>query len=195
MLSLNRPTCCQAALSRGAAFATTALAGLQEREQRTAGSVFATRDRGELDAAKIRQEFHRRHQIRPLVDKGAQTMNQLFASTACPGPRNRATPARADERELGLAHGHARSCLFAFADFASPRSRIRSAVRLGQRRLAAHLLAPAGGARTGAAQCTSALAAEPATVPGLAAGILVPRNQWSTVIFERLAVADDTDDA
>jgi hypothetical protein len=39
------------------AFATAALARLQQREGRTTGSVFATRDGGELDAANIRREF------------------------------------------------------------------------------------------------------------------------------------------
>ena len=114
------------------AFATTALARMQQREQRSRGPVFATRDGGELDAANIRREFRAainaagipgawspgelrhtsvslmsdsgvpveeiarlaghtstrtteivyRHQLRPVMEKGAQAMDQLFGRTA-----------------------------------------------------------------------------------------------------------------
>jgi integrase len=112
------------------AFAATALRQLQEREDRTQGPVFATRDGGELDAANIRREFlaaikaagidgtwtprelrhtfslmsdsgvpveeiarlagHTnsrtteivyRHQLRPIMEKGAQAMDQLLGRT------------------------------------------------------------------------------------------------------------------
>jgi integrase len=114
------------------AFAAQALAGLRDREGRTAGPVFATRDGHELDAANIRREFRAaikhagipgtwtprelrhtfvslmsdsgvpveeiarlaghtnsrttelvyRHQLRPIMEKGAQAMDQLFGRTA-----------------------------------------------------------------------------------------------------------------
>ena len=114
------------------AFVIQALAGLQQREQRDTGPVFATRDGGELDAANIRREFRAaiktagitgtwspcelrhtfvslmsdsgvpveeiarlaghtttrttelvyRHQLRPVMEKGAQAMDQLFPRTA-----------------------------------------------------------------------------------------------------------------
>jgi integrase len=113
-------------------FATTALAGLQQREQRDTGPVFATRDGHELDAANIRREFRTaiktagiagtwtprelrhtfvslmsdsgvpveeiarlaghansrtteiiyRNQLRSVMEKGAQAMDQIFRHTA-----------------------------------------------------------------------------------------------------------------
>jgi integrase len=114
------------------AFAAAALTRLQEREGRTSGPVFATRDGGELDAANVRREFRAaikaagiegtwsprelrhtfvslmsdsgvpveeiarlaghtttrttelvyRHQLRPVLEKGAQAMDQIFPRTA-----------------------------------------------------------------------------------------------------------------
>jgi integrase len=113
------------------AFATQALADLRQREDKTAGPVFATRDGRELDAANIRREFRAaikaagiegswsprelrhtfvrlmsdtgvpveeiarlaghtssrtteivyRHQLRPVMEEGAQALDQLFGRT------------------------------------------------------------------------------------------------------------------
>ena len=112
--------------------AVTELCRLQAAEGRTTGSVFATRDGGELDAANVRREFRAavksagitgtwsprelrhtfvslmsdsgvpveeiarlaghatsrttelvyRHQLRPVMEKGAGTMDQLFGGAA-----------------------------------------------------------------------------------------------------------------
>jgi integrase len=114
------------------AFTAQAIADLRDREGRTAGPVFATRDGGELDAANIRREFRAainaagidgawsprelrhtfvslmsdtgvpveeiarlaghsssrttetvyRHQLRPVLEKGAQALDQIFPRTA-----------------------------------------------------------------------------------------------------------------
>jgi integrase len=114
------------------AFAADALRQLQDREGRTSGPVFATRDGRELDAANVRREFTAaikaagiegtwsprelrhtfvslmsdtgvpveeiarlaghassrtteivyRHQLRPVMEKGAQAMDQIFRRTA-----------------------------------------------------------------------------------------------------------------
>ena len=114
------------------AFATQALRELQDREGRTTGPVFATRDGRALDAANVRREFRAaikaagipgawsprelrhtfvslmsdtgvpveeiarlaghtssrtteivyRHQLRPVMEKGAQALDQLFGRTA-----------------------------------------------------------------------------------------------------------------
>jgi integrase len=114
------------------AFAAQALTDLRQREGRTTGPVFTTRDGGQLDAANVRREFTAaiqsagilgklsprelrhtfvslmsdsgvpleeiarlaghtstrtteivyRHQLRPVMEKGAQALDQLFGSTA-----------------------------------------------------------------------------------------------------------------
>ena len=114
------------------AIAADALRDLQQRERRSAGPVFATRDGGELDAANVRREFRAavraagipgtwtprelrhtfvslmsdsgvpvediarlaghansrttelvyRHQLRPIMEKGAEAMDQLLNGVA-----------------------------------------------------------------------------------------------------------------
>jgi len=81
-------------------FAAAALRDVQLREDRDTGPVFATRDGRQLDAANVRREIRAavtaagshtssrtteivyRHQLWPIMENGALTLDHLFEHTA-----------------------------------------------------------------------------------------------------------------